>query len=79
MIVAISESVQTPESLLAPVLVVDTVVGYGWMGIVIALSAFQDRFDRWAKVDRSVVEEINERAGYEVIKRINGRTAKYFK
>jgi len=60
-LVAISESVATPESLLAPIIVVDTVVGYTWMGIVIALSAFQDRYDRWAQVDRSLVEEINLR------------------
>ena len=60
-LVAIAESVRTPESLLAPVIVVDTVVGYSWMGIVIALSALQDRYDRWAGVDRSVVEGINRR------------------
>jgi len=60
-LVAISESVRTPASLLGPIIVVDTVIGYSWMGIVIALSAFQDRYDRWAKVDRSVVEEINSR------------------
>lgn len=60
-LVAISESVGTPESLLGPIIVVDTVVGYTWMGIVIALSAFQDRFDRWTGADRSVVEEINRR------------------
>jgi len=53
--------VGTPASLLGPIIVVDTVVGYSWMGIVIALSAFQDRFDNWAKADRSVVEEIYER------------------
>ncbi len=60
-LVAISESVQTPESLLAPVIVVDTVIGYGWMGIVIALSVFQDRYDRWANVDRSLVDTINKK------------------
>ncbi len=59
--VAIAESVGTPESLLGPIIVVDTVVGYSWMGIVIALSAFQDRFDKWTGADRSVVEEINRR------------------
>ncbi len=60
-LVAISESVSTPEALLGPIIVVDTVVGYSWMGIVIALSIFQDRFDRWAGVDRSVIDEINLR------------------
>lgn len=60
-LVAISESVQTPENLLGPIIVVDTVVGYSWMGIVIALSALQDRYDRWAGVDRKVVDDMNER------------------
>jgi uncharacterized membrane protein len=60
-LVAISESVQTPESLLAPVLVVDTVIGYGWMGVVIGLSTFQNRFDQWAKVDRTIIEDINKK------------------
>ena len=62
-LVAISESVETPENILGPVIVVDTVVGYSWMGIVIALSAFQDRFDRWAGVDRKVVDDMNKRMG----------------
>ncbi len=43
---AIAESVGTPDSEMGPVIVVDTVVGYGWMGILLALSAFQKRFDR---------------------------------
>ena len=60
-LVAISESVGTPESLLGPIIVVDTVVGYTWMGIVIALSSLQDRYDRWAQVDRSIIEDINQR------------------
>jgi len=69
-LVAISESVGTPESLLAPVIVVDTVVGYTWMGVVIALSALQDRYDRWARVDRSVVDGINARlAGIQAAER----------
>ena len=59
--VAISESVQTPETLLGPVIVVDTVIGYGWMGVVIALSALQDRFDRWVGANREIVDEINQR------------------
>ncbi|HDL18260.1 MAG TPA: DUF819 family protein [Bacteroidetes bacterium] len=61
--VAISESVHTPESLLGPIIVVDTVVGYGWMGVVIALSGFQNRFDKWAGVDRNIVDDINEKMG----------------
>jgi uncharacterized membrane protein len=59
--VAIAESVGTPESILGPVIVVDTVVGYGWMGVLLFLSAWQARFDRWNRSRVEVVEETNRR------------------
>ncbi len=59
--VAIKESVGTSDAMLGPIIVVDTVVGYGWMGVLIFLSAVQKRFDRWVKADTSVVEATNER------------------
>lgn len=57
--VAIQQSVEAPDSILGPIIVVDTVVGYGWMGILIALAGFQKRFDRWVKADVTVLEQIN--------------------
>ena len=45
--IAIQQSVGAPDSILGPVIVVDTVVGYGWMGVLIFLSAFQGKFDKW--------------------------------
>lgn len=59
--VAVASSIGTPDSLLGPIIVVDTVVGYGWMGIVIALAVFQDRLDAHNKVDRSIVDGLNKR------------------
>jgi len=59
--VAVATSVGTPEAMLGPIIVVDTIVGYGWMGIVIALSVFQNRLDEKNKVDRSIVNELNKR------------------
>ncbi len=59
--VAIAESVGTPEAIFAPVIVVDTVVGYGWMGVLLLFSAFQPTFDRWLKADRSAIEDTNRR------------------
>jgi len=35
------------------------VVGYGWMGIVIFISAFQDRIDKWNRVTSSPVEALS--------------------
>ncbi len=59
--VAVATSVGTPDSMLGPLIVVDTVVGYGWMGVVIALAIFQDRLDRRNGVDRTVVDGLNVR------------------
>lgn len=59
--VAIAESVGTPEAIFAPVIVVDTVVGYGWMGVLLLFSAFQPKFDRWLKADLSAIEDTNRR------------------
>jgi uncharacterized membrane protein len=59
--VAVATSVGTPETMLGPVIVVDTIVGYGWMGIVIALAVFQDRIDAKNRVDRSIVDQLNKR------------------
>ena len=49
--VAIAESVGTSPDAMGPVIVVDTVVGYGWMGILIAMVGLQERFDRNARTE----------------------------
>ena len=49
--VAIAESVGTSPDAMGPVIVVDTVVGYGWMGILIAMVGLQERFDRSARTE----------------------------
>ncbi|MFW5973054.1 MAG: DUF819 domain-containing protein [Bacteroidota bacterium] len=57
----IQQHVGADASVLGPIIVVDTVVGYGWMGILIFLSAFQARFDRWNRADMTAVEALNDR------------------
>lgn len=59
--VAIKESLGTPEGIFGVMIVVDVLIGYGWMGIVMALSAYQDRVDRFFGVDRAVVDDLNRR------------------
>lgn len=59
--VALAASVGLPEADLGPIIVVDTVVGYGWMGVLLFLSGYQARFDRWNNADRSAIEETNRR------------------
>jgi len=57
----IKDSVGTPDSLVGPIIVVDTVVGYGWLGILVFMSTFQDRFDTWIGADKTVIEATNRR------------------
>ena len=59
--VAIAESVGTSPDAMGPVIVVDTVVGYGWMGVLIALVGFQHRYDRRTRARTEAVEETNRR------------------
>ena len=59
--VAIAESVGTSPDAMGPVIVVDTVVGYGWMGVLIALVGIQHRYDRRTRARTGAVEETNRR------------------
>jgi uncharacterized membrane protein len=59
--VAIKESIGCPDGIFGIMIVVDTIVGYGWMGFVMAMSAFQDRIDKYFKVDRAIVDDLNHR------------------
>ena len=59
--VAIAESVGTPQSVLGPLIVVDTVVGYGWMGVLLFFSGWQARFDRRIGARTEAIEETNRR------------------
>ncbi len=56
--VAIQESVGLRD--LGPIIVVDTVVGYGWMGILLFLSNYQTRFNRWVRADTSAMDRVDE-------------------
>ncbi len=58
---AMKQSVGTPDSTLGPLLVVDVVAGYGWMGVLIFLSAYQDRFDDWMDADTAAMDRLNEK------------------
>lgn len=59
--IAIAESVGLPAADIGPFIVVDTVVAYGWMAILLFLSSYQDRFDRWNRADLSALEATNQR------------------
>jgi uncharacterized membrane protein len=60
-LIAIAESVGTPDHVMSPIIVVDTVMSYGWMGILLFLSAYQARFDRRTGARTQAIEETNRR------------------
>ena len=61
--VAIKESVGTPDSLMGPIIVVDTLVAYSWMGVLLFLGSFQKRFDAWVGADTGDVEDLDASLG----------------
>ena len=59
--IAVKEALSTPDAVFAPMVIVDTIVPYVWMGLLIMFSASQGKFDRWNKTDRRILDDINQR------------------
>ncbi len=59
--IAVKEALSTPNDVFLPMVVVDTIVPYVWMGILVAVSTGQAAFDRWNRSDRTVLEHIRQR------------------
>ncbi|MCC6758056.1 MAG: DUF819 family protein [Candidatus Omnitrophica bacterium] len=60
--IAVKEAIGTPENVFTPMVVVDTIVPYVWMGFLVAASGFQWQFDRINESDRRILNELNARA-----------------
>ncbi|SVA01783.1 uncharacterized protein METZ01_LOCUS54637 [marine metagenome] len=57
--VAVGKSIGTSDDLFGNMIVIDTLVGYGWMGVVIFISGHQDTIDRWNNADTSIIKKLN--------------------
>ena len=60
-LVAVAESVGTPANIMGPTIVVDTVVGYGWMAVLLAFSTRQHWWDNRIHARMDVLAETNRR------------------
>ncbi len=58
---AIKESVGAPDSIIGPIIIVDTAVGYTWMGILMVLANYRERVDRWLRSDARILDELSVR------------------
>jgi len=59
--VAVKEALNTPDAVFFPMVIVDTVVPYTWMGILVALAARQMDFDTWNRSDRGILDDLARR------------------
>ncbi|KHE70495.1 DUF819 domain-containing protein, partial [Halobacillus sp. BBL2006] len=57
---AMIEAFNTPDDILSPIILTDTLVGIGWMGVMISFANFQERFNKWNGADNSTIKKVNE-------------------
>ncbi len=60
--IAVKEAIGTPQAVFTPMVVVDTVVPYVWLGFLVAASSFQWQFDRINNSDRRILDDLAARA-----------------
>ena len=56
--IAVKEALNTPDAVFMPMVVVDTIVPYVWMGILVALASRQKIFDSWNGSDRRILDDL---------------------
>lgn len=56
--IAVKESIGTPDRIFLPMVIVDTIVPYAWMGILVGLASVQRVFDTWNKSNRKIIDEM---------------------
>ena len=60
--IAVKEAVNIPDHIFAPMVIVDTIVPYVWMGIMVSVVGIQTAFDRWNRSDQTILKELSRRA-----------------
>jgi len=59
--IAVKEALNTPDAVFMPMVIVDTVVPYTWMGILVAMAVHQKTFDKFNRSDRSILDDLAKR------------------
>ena len=57
--IAVKEAFSTPDAVFLPMVIVDTIVPYVWMGILVALVGIQPKYDRWNRSQRGILNELS--------------------
>lgn len=61
---ALKESVEASDTIIGPIIVVDTAVGYTWMGILMVLANFKTKLDRQLGADAGFLDDIEARLAH---------------
>ncbi len=56
--IAVKEAIGTPDKIFFPMIVVDTVVSYSWMGVLLLGVGIQKAYDAWNRSQREVIDEL---------------------
>ena len=72
--ISVKEALSVPDAVFAPMVIVDTVVPYLWMGIMIAMVGLQPAFDRWNRSDRTVLDRLGEHVVKHLATHVSRRT-----
>jgi uncharacterized membrane protein len=59
--IAVKEALGTPDAVFLPMVIVDTIVPYVWMGILVIASQHQKHYDRLNHSDRSVLDDLSHK------------------
>jgi len=59
---AVREALDTPRDIYTPIVVVDTICPYAWMGLLIFMSGYQKFYDRWNGSKVEIVERLSAKA-----------------
>jgi len=59
--IAVKEALNVPDAVFLPMVIVDTILPYTWMGILVALAARQKNFDTWNGSDRRILDDLARR------------------
>ena len=58
---AVKSALEIPDKIFSPMIIVDSVLCYSWMGLLIALAPWQDAYARRFGADVSVLHEVRQR------------------
>lgn len=58
--IAVKEGIGAPDGVFFPMVVVDSIVAYSWMGIIIMLAGYQNIYDRWNGSNTQILDALHK-------------------